>query len=1010
MATSVALQYTEVRDHACVTTRHPSCIMRGAAAFLLLCGTFHWQPQVRVAAVTIRVGSLLAGERDMAARAAVTLVNSDPELLPEITLELVSDDPMAATDRFTALMSTETLINAGVVGLIGPHYSSVAHVMAPLAAGFGLPLISPSATDPTLSNTEQYPTFVRTVPPDDLQGRAIFELIQSFGWDRIAILHGADAYGRNGIRLLSDLCTGNGVKIIDTVEVRDDLQGINETMEDLHERNANIFVAHMHFPQFAGMITAADRHNLVHNKAWLATDSVSTRISQLPAAAQGILATTPHVSDSPQRAQLDAALPNGITDGYSPNSADAVRLFAHALHNLFIENSAQAVALATNATANITMRLAAQARLLAHISSVHFTGASGTLELNAKLDRTGDPGFNIVNVQVNNTPVHVGRWTENHNQPILSAPQLLRWPGGGDWSNIPRTDGLSEPLAIAVFEFSPFFSCRCGKCSECAAEDTSPDKYEGIVPDIVESLASRIDGFTYTFHIWKDSPNMNISTYYSSTADGCQSGWSFSSERSECSKRWYNVSGKEPLTYSYTSFVKAVGRGDYDIGAADITVTSDRAMFGDFSTSFMSSGIGMVRRVDALRPIQPTADTWLFLQPFTLEFWLLELPLLVVGVGFGFSILQLFSVGQFDVYAASTDVNQINSDASNASCTHSNEDARTKSPHGTLFRRWIDTMFGPQGGMWQAVEAVFAMNDTSSLPHGTRMFTWTWNFAMLVIVASYTANITTFLVQNPIINACKDLSCMGKSVGKIATNAGSTSTHSFLATYIPMQIDLLTTSGTKAAIAAVSNDEAAAAVGDSWYLEYQVRHNADFKCELVFTGDIVNKQDQAFVFRRNLFVGHLIDAAFLDMKMLREVGTRESQMDEILNSHIAGPGTCQIDMSKIEKEIANPTPQLSYHHFSGIMYLLAAVFAVVLLVQDILPRCYLMLAVNHTHFHTDARPDNDQTPWLTSVCYAILKQNDAKRRPRLPNPTNGGDNPAQDSRDQGMVNIANPIH
>ena len=74
-------------------------------------------------------------------------------------------------------------------------------------------------------------------------------------------------------------------------------------------------------------------------------------------------------------------------------------------------------------------------------------------------------------------------------------------------------------------------------------------------------------------HIKKASYN---STCTKGDDTGCRSGWKCTSNN-VCTSLWYNVTGKEPLRDTGLNYVKAVARGDFDIGAGDNFVTESRA-------------------------------------------------------------------------------------------------------------------------------------------------------------------------------------------------------------------------------------------------------------------------------------------------------------------------------------------------------------------------------------------------------------------------------------------------
>ena len=91
-----------------------------------------------------------------------------------------------------------TIIESGVVAIIGPQSSVIVHAVSQVAKGLQVPLLSFAATDPTLSSL-QYPFFVRTTQNDLFQMAAIADIVDYYGWREVTAIYTDDDYGRNGI-------------------------------------------------------------------------------------------------------------------------------------------------------------------------------------------------------------------------------------------------------------------------------------------------------------------------------------------------------------------------------------------------------------------------------------------------------------------------------------------------------------------------------------------------------------------------------------------------------------------------------------------------------------------------------------------------------------------------------------------------------------------------------------------------------------------------------------------
>jgi branched-chain amino acid transport system substrate-binding protein len=105
------------------------------------------------------------------------------------------------TDTEQAVLAAQWLIEgARVPAIIGPARSTVAlEVFNRVAHSRETLVMSPSATSPALSEVRDDDLLWRTVPTDQSQGAAIFQLMRDQGHQRIGVLNIDDTYG-NGLR------------------------------------------------------------------------------------------------------------------------------------------------------------------------------------------------------------------------------------------------------------------------------------------------------------------------------------------------------------------------------------------------------------------------------------------------------------------------------------------------------------------------------------------------------------------------------------------------------------------------------------------------------------------------------------------------------------------------------------------------------------------------------------------------------------------------------------------
>lgn len=149
-------------------------------------------------------------------------INADPVLLPNITLgseirdscwhssvaleqsiEFIRDSLISIRDdrdggtRCISDSQTQpqTRLKKPIAGVIGPGSSSVAIQVQNLLQLFDIPQIAYSATSIDLSDKTLYKYFLRVVPSDTLQARAMLDIVKRYNWTYVSAVHTEGGYG-----------------------------------------------------------------------------------------------------------------------------------------------------------------------------------------------------------------------------------------------------------------------------------------------------------------------------------------------------------------------------------------------------------------------------------------------------------------------------------------------------------------------------------------------------------------------------------------------------------------------------------------------------------------------------------------------------------------------------------------------------------------------------------------------------------------------------------------------
>uniref|UniRef100_A0A8C7WQX8 Glutamate metabotropic receptor 6 n=1 Tax=Oryzias sinensis TaxID=183150 RepID=A0A8C7WQX8_9TELE len=381
---------------------------------------------------------------------ALDQINSDPELLPNITLgarvlDTCSRDTYALEQSLTfvqALIQKDTsdirctngeppIIRKPerVVAVIGASASSVSIMVANILRLFEIPQVSYASTAPELSDNNRYDFFSRVVPPDSYQAQAMLDIVKALGWNYVSTLASEGNYGESGVEAFMQISReAGGVCIAQSVKIpREPTAGefdkiIKRLMETSNARGVIIFANE---DDIRRVLEAAQRANLTGHFLFVGSDSwgaKSSPITELEDVAEGA------VTILPKRASIDGDERIGQDSSYEQEGKvqfviDAVYAVAHALHNMHQDLCPGSHGVCSNMDP-VEGRL-----LLDYIRAVNFNGSAGTSVL---FNENGDaPGrYDIFQFQMTNHShpgYHViGQWTNNLRLNL----EEMQWSGG----------------------------------------------------------------------------------------------------------------------------------------------------------------------------------------------------------------------------------------------------------------------------------------------------------------------------------------------------------------------------------------------------------------------------------------------------------------------------------------------------------------------------------------------------------------------------------------------------
>ncbi|KAM6140484.1 metabotropic glutamate receptor 5 isoform 1-T1 [Pterocles gutturalis] len=170
-------------------------------------------------------------------------INLDPTLLPNITLgceirdscwhsavaleqsiEFIRDSLISAEEeegmvRCVDGSSSSFHSKKPIVGVIGPGSSSVAIQVQNLLQLFNIPQIAYSATSMDLSDKTLFKYFMRVVPSDAQQARAMVDIVKRYNWTYVSAVHTEGNYGESGMEAFKDMAAKEGICIAHSYKI-----------------------------------------------------------------------------------------------------------------------------------------------------------------------------------------------------------------------------------------------------------------------------------------------------------------------------------------------------------------------------------------------------------------------------------------------------------------------------------------------------------------------------------------------------------------------------------------------------------------------------------------------------------------------------------------------------------------------------------------------------------------------------------------------------------------------
>ncbi|KAI3860908.1 hypothetical protein MKX03_033593 [Papaver bracteatum] len=496
-----------------------------------------------------------------------------------------------------------------VQAIIGPMTSAQAIYMLHLGKKTQIPIISFSATSPSISPSHN-PYFIRTTHQDSSQVDAIAAIVKTFEWREVVPIYEDTEYGNGVIPYLIDALHSISARV-PYRSVLPESPNDNRILQELYKlmtMQTRVFVLHMDTPLGKRVLENAKNIGMMgKGYTWIVTDGIGDYLTSFNSSVldtmQGVIGIRRYIPESlrlssfrsrwKKKFRKDNPNIKESLDTYGIMTYDTIWLLANAVEKLqrldsrfvkenVVANSSHAARLGISQIGP---------KLLREISNTKFEGLSGDFGL---VDRQLHVHtFHILNV-FGSAVREIGIWTpsdgiikdislngtrENGNLvPTRDNLYPIIWPGNTTaipkgWINPTGENKLriGIPVRLGYTEF-----VRVTRNAHSNSADVT-----GYCIDVFNAAIGLLPySVPYEFHPFENANH---------TAAG-----------------------------SYNDLVYQVYLQNFDAVVGDVTITANRSQYVDFTLPYVEAGASMIvlTRKDFYK------EAWVFFLPLERRLWL----------------------------------------------------------------------------------------------------------------------------------------------------------------------------------------------------------------------------------------------------------------------------------------------------------------------------------------------------------------------------------------------------
>ena len=224
-----------------------------------------------------------------AAILAVEEINDDGGVLGK-DLELLIED--SATNDATAFEAYKKLVEVnGVQVIVGPMISGAVMSSGAYAKEMKVPMVSPSATSPLITDQTWTKWALRTCTLDDLQGGVLADIIIDEGYDTVAILVQDTPYGIGLEDVVTGILEDAGMEVVESIRYDEEKLDYLTELGLIQDADPDVIVQVGYHTDSAVVYEQADSLGL-GTKVWLVSEGVVGMEAETYPAAAAFMAAT----------------------------------------------------------------------------------------------------------------------------------------------------------------------------------------------------------------------------------------------------------------------------------------------------------------------------------------------------------------------------------------------------------------------------------------------------------------------------------------------------------------------------------------------------------------------------------------------------------------------------------------------------------------------------------------------------------------------------------------------